>query len=40
VEFTPSEIKQLIKAAEIKGQSTKRFIEMAAIAATLQTLQS
>jgi uncharacterized protein (DUF1778 family) len=40
VEFTESEKKQLIKAASIKGQSVKRFIEMAAIAATLQTLNS
>jgi uncharacterized protein (DUF1778 family) len=40
VEFTEAEIKQIVKAAAIKGQSVKRFIEMAAIAATLQTLQA
>jgi len=40
VEFTEAEKRQIIKAAAIKGQSVKRFIEMAAIAATLQTLQS
>jgi len=39
VEFTEAEKRQIIKAAAIKGQSVKRFIEMAAIAATLQTLQ-
>ena len=40
VEFTKSEKKQIEKAAFIKGQSSKKFIEMAAIALSIQTLTS
>ena len=39
VEFTESEIKQIDIAANLKGQSTKRFIELAAIAATIQSIK-
>lgn len=38
IDFPDEHLDSLKKAAKIKGQSVKKFIEMAAVALTFQTL--
>ena len=40
LEFTKSDKKQIIKAAELDGRSAKNFMEIAVLAATFQTINT